>query len=74
MKTEFQRGLEIGKRTVDDKLRKEYEELSKAYERLVFIGGTEKNERLRNALEIIKNDTTLSFVVQQIALKALEEK
>ena len=33
-----------------------------------------ENERLSNALEILKDDTTLSFVVRQIAQKALEAK
>jgi hypothetical protein len=32
-----------------------------------------ENDRLRIALEIIVNDTSLSFVVQQIAKGALEE-
>ena len=33
-----------------------------------------RNTRLEEALEIIANDKSLSFIVQQIAQKALEDK
>jgi len=33
-----------------------------------------ENTRLKEALEIIANDKSLSFIVQQIAQKALEDK